>query len=415
MPLLYQFRRSVVLWTLPLAVALAALSTRATTPFLPTYWLAASAQASSSVIVLAPLCAAAAAWQAWRFRSSGITDWAPVRGPFVVLLQWAVIPALLVTVAGLVTGLLVVAPAVAGTPGELDLRFFAVTITVVLAFTVLGYAVGGRLRPMFAVPGLLVGVLLWLVYPAALDTFWIRHITGNFYQACCSLDETVPSSAVVAPVLVAAAIGAAALIALVARRWWLGAPVAGVIIAAAIITAHTGVKDLGPNPVENRAATGPCAQKSGIAVCGWPEHARALPIAAQHLLPAVENLTTVGFTRPKRLVEWRPADGSSWQFTTSADATRQDVVASLASGLLPDTPRCAERGPWPGGSVAPVVAAWLTLKAGLTTEEVTARFGPDAGPAAAAVATHPPDKQRDWYQRNLKALTSCTQIPVGLR
>jgi hypothetical protein len=414
--LLRQIRKSPALWLSPVVLLLVVLNTKqAMSLYVEPYWLQASAIASGAVIILAPACAALAAWEAGRHRRGLIDQWAPARTPVGVATS-ALVPVWLLAVTGFTTATAVVLPATTGVPGSFDLRLIGVAGLVVVAFTAVGWVAGTVARPAYVVPAMLVGVLLWLVYPPAMDTFWVRHLTGNFQHSCCGIETVIDAHALTAPALVAAALLTAATMTMTAwrsrNRWPLIAGVA--VLIAGFVTAQTLVRDLGPDPVRPRVDGLSCRDSSGgLRVCVWVEHRDDLARAMRELTPAVHRLTDAGVPAPARLTEAAPApDRGVWTFTIRHDMTPQDVMYSLAVGLAPPSPACAEDGPWPGAAASVMIVVWFARTAGVPSDHPSLRMEPELVVSVDKLRTRPLDVQRRWLAANYAAAARCDRQPV---
>jgi hypothetical protein len=409
-PVRRELRSSIAVRIAPLALLLVVIYTRMPLVDLEPYWLAVSAQASGAVVILAPVCAAVAAWEADRRRRGRVASWAPARHPLIIVLA-AVWPVALLALAGFLTAAFTATTAAAGAPGWFDLRFPLVTAAVVAVFTLLGHMVGSVLRAVYAVPTMLVGTLGWLILPPTSDRFWIRHMTGNYLYECCSVETTIDPRALWAPLILAVGL-VMALVLLLIRPGWPTGVVATILLVAAAGGSYATVRDLGPDPVLDRVDGLTCQEERGITICAWREHRQQLPRAALALRPAVERLTQAGFPTPTVITEQRTASATRWTFTSNAAMTDEQVVFSLASGLLPPMPDCAEHGPWPAGPLTVPVRVWLSRTAGIPRQSLIGQVDQAALDLVDQILQRPVPAQWSWFVAMRTALNGCNPLPA---
>lgn len=413
MPFGSVLRGSPAVWLSPLLVALAVLATSSTTIALTLpepYPLALTSAGASSVFLVAPVCAAWAAWEGGRLRRAGWFTLPHARSPIVIALV-ALAPALVV-------GLVAIAAAVAvrflgaGAVALPDLRVVAKTVAVITAHALLGFAVGVNVPVVIAVPTVLLVDYGWMVLPIALEPLWLRHLNGTWIS-CCALHTDLAPQAFAGAVVVAAGFAATAVLLL---RQPLDAARLALALAPLVLAFGTGgflVHRLGPDPTVDRKATLVCSSGQPR-VCVWPEHRGRLAEVAAVAVQADQAWRRFGIAVPAEFSEQRSAlpPGTS-SFGISLETPRSGIVASLAYSLLPPLPQCALTGtaPFPGGRARGYVVAWFADVAGLPRAELVRRFGPSILGTIDAVRSLPEDRQWAWLERNLAASGACGVPP----
>ncbi|MBQ0827818.1 DUF7224 domain-containing protein [Streptomyces tagetis] len=391
------------------------------------YWTSATAKAASTLMFIAPVTAACAAWEAGRLRSARIGNRTPTRN------GWRIGAAALVPVMAL--GFVALGVSLAGvrmqmeSPGGWpDLPILASAAVVLVAHTLAGYAVGMWLPAVAAVPVVLVGDYLWNVYPPALEPVWLRHLTGPAFGCCMNAAVADPAS-IVGPALLAAGLAALAVGAVAAsphapRLGALPGPAAyagGAVALLTTVATTTGsvalVDGLGPDAVRARPASDlVCADAEGTRVCVWPEHRARLAETTGIVTTAVAGLSRVGITAPDVVTEdGRRTSAKRWTVTVRQDPgfTGQDIRSGLVSDLsrlLVDTAEGADPGNCPADQAVAVQRAleaedglrvWLSAHAGASEEEARHRVDPSVGESVAPVLADGVETQKDWYRSAL--------------
>lgn len=375
------------------------------------YPLALTAAGAWTVALIAPVCAACAAWEGGRLRRAGWFALPHVRPTAVVALMW-LLPVLVVGFAALAAAIVVKLVGAGGVMAP-DPRVLAVACAVVAAQALLGFAIGVRVPPVVAVPAVLLGGYTWIVLPIALEPLWLRHLTGA-YLACCDVSTDLAPRAIAGSVVVAG--GLAGTAGLLMRRDF-DAPRLVLAIAPTVLAFGVGaflVHGLGHDPVVDRRAALACSS-SLPRVCVWPEHRGHLEEVSEIAGQTTEAWRRVGGTVPSEFSEQRPASlpPGARSFGISVAAARGDIVVSLVQSLLPPPPPCAfaRTDPYYGARAAPYVGAWLATAVGLPPAELERRFRPAVLGTVAAVRALPLDQQRAWLERNLAALNACGVQP----
>ncbi|MFJ8044563.1 hypothetical protein ACIRBX_29080 [Kitasatospora sp. NPDC096147] len=399
------------------------------------YWTGATAVAMWALIVVAPLGAACAAWEAGRIRQAGWAGWTPARGGLHVAAR-ALGPVLAGGLSALVAALLTVRWEMGAAPGGPDPLILGAAVLVLIGQLAVGYAVGLLVRPVVAVPVVLVADYLWNVYPPAGDPLWLRLLPGPVRDCCDSGSVPLPG-AVAAPALLALGLLAVAG-AVVVHRWHparsgppglpglprLSGPALGMVVAPLLLAAAAAgsvglVRDLGLDPYRARSAAElVCRQEpGGPEVCVWPEHAGRLPTASAALAGASARLAAAGVPVPKVITEADPGGGADrWQVFLRVDPAfgAQQMVLSVVASPAGQARERAEADPAapvcdrsPEGRALPErLRAWLAVTAGVDRAAAVANHGPELESWLAAQLTLPSAEQLRWY-REASAAVGC--------
>ncbi|MBN6053317.1 hypothetical protein JYK22_15365, partial [Nonomuraea sp. RK-328] len=411
-PLRRWVRSSAAVLALPVLVAYLLFVLSRSADVLEDNWLSATALLASAVVLAAgPVCAAAGAWEGARLARGGVGGAAAIRSPAAIL-AWSLLPILGAALVAALGGLVLVGAAMAGVPGVPDPLVLGVAPLVIVAWTLVGFAAGRFLHPLVGVPLLLVGTWLWLAYPAALETFWVRHLTGNNLGFCCETHTVYDQRALYAQAVVAVSLAGAAFLAWSRRRGarlaWAG--IAGLPLLAAAV-AFPLVRDMGPEAQVPRTGGLACGRSDGVEVCVWREREKRLDAAALIAVPAARRLAAgTGLPAPRRITEGPATGRDSWRFAVPPGAEPGDVLFGLATGLLPAEPPACGPG-WSGADAYGPLSAWLALKAGAGQDVVERRTGPRSVGAARRALGLPPAAQVRWFRHNLDALRRCDVSP----
>jgi len=384
------------------------------------YAIALAAAGTITVAFVAPICAALGAWEGARFRRAAWWGLPHVRSRAVVAV-WSAVP---IIVAGsiAVTTASIVQLASAGLVVP-DVRLLALSVVVISAHTLLGFAAGLWVPVVIAAPAALILSFLWMAFPAAMEPLWLRHLTGSL-STCCLVQQDLASVAVVAAALVAVGMVAAALALIAQERW---SRVRGALSIVPLVTAFAAgsviASPLGPDPVIARDASALiCARDpTGLEVCIWPEHAGRLDEVRDIAARAIAAWDVAGIPAPRRFSEMEPANRVDPSFGISLKSTESDIIGALAYSLLPPWPSCADAGPYPSASVLDDLQAWFATVAGMSEPELARRFDVSAAPGdqtplavVRALRSRPPVVQREWVLRNLEAVRDCDGRPVNV-
>ncbi|MCD0450230.1 hypothetical protein LO762_13655 [Actinocorallia sp. API 0066] len=373
-------------------------------------WASGTSVAARSLVIVGPVGAALAAWEADRLRRVSAATLPSVRSWAAVVL-WSLWPVVLLCAAALALALGTVAPRMTDVPGTPHLGMLTVAGAMTLGFVLAGFGLGYRLRASFSIPVLLIGGWVVLVYPVAIEPLWVRHVFAELN--CCATDQVVNPRVVLAPLVAAAGLVAAALVSGMGRGGRARGLAAVASVAVAVAGAAALVHRLDYQAGLPRTAGLGCAATRGVTVCLWTEHERFRSRWAPSLTAAVERLAGAGLPAPERLTEGPPRSPQDWTFRVTGDATADDTVMALVAGMIPPMPTCATHGPWPGDAAIDPTGAWLALTAGLPADLVAQRISPEGVATAQRVRALDHTRQRAWFDRNLAAMRDCRTEPGG--
>jgi hypothetical protein len=401
-------RTPAFILALPTLVVTALFLRQATAP--DTYGIAWLAQAASAVGIIAPVCAALAAWEGSRLRRGGALRLAPSRSEWQIGVRALLPVALLgvVAIAGATLLLLAHGPRLVLS----DFRVLTVPLAVVGGHSALAYAAGRRLPAVFVVPGALV--LSWFVvaYSIAIEPLWVRHLTGTLID-CCDVATVPARGALIAPIVIGVAACLAAAVVLTGAPALARAGVAGGVLALAIGFGTTLVSDLGSEPTEPRRADDLRCSGDAPRVCIFPEDEAAAPLVRRRAQIVYERLTAAGVRVPDVVSEARPRSAADWSIGVVPGTTADAVDATLVYGLLPSYPSCAHGdAPYPGFEAYRPVAMWLARTAGVTTGAIDSAAEPRDHRELDVVRQLPHHAQLAWYRANVGAIAACGVAPT---
>ncbi|MFI9354699.1 DUF7224 domain-containing protein, partial [Streptomyces lydicus] len=291
-----------------------------------------------------------------------------------------------------------------------------VWLFVLAAHSMAGFLLGKRLPLVVATSLALVLSFVLTAYPAAMEPLWLRHMVTGGMTSCCSLSQAPNWSAAASAVVLACGVIAAAAFALTA----LAARLRRALISAALVAGLAGsgylAYGLPADPAVTRAAEQLQCAGDNPRVCLWPELSSNAAMVRHNAADARKRLQQAGLAVPDTLtMEERPAKGATF-IGSWAEPTASVVRAGVGSALLPSgPPACAQSGSaFPGADAYGPTAAWLSLTAGATPEDVIGRYGEKEAAVAASVRRAGPEEQLAWFRRNSKALRDCTTRPASV-
>ncbi|MEU7115046.1 hypothetical protein [Streptomyces sp. NPDC046182] len=376
----------------------------------PHYWPSATGNAAFALPFVSAACAAGAAWEGARLTKGRVLDQVAVRGQVGIALP-LLVPVLVMGVLGILVALFTSAVAADVPMGLPHFGILAVVLAMLVANTLVGYIVGRVMPGVLAAPLALIGSFFVTAYPASWSTFWPRYLVGGGLSSCCSLDTTIDTKALVGTAVFAAAVSCAALTLIHFRGRAVALGAAAALVAVGVGTSWSLVRDLGPEPLQARAAQAlVCDEAAQPAVCLWPEVENPETVR-QDARAAAARLVEAGVRIPPTLTMAAHPGKGALKLGIAPNPRSEDVAGGVASGLLPEPPACALEGPYPAAAASGPVAAWLYATAGVPAETVAGRFGPQEGAFAQRVSKLPPREQLAWYEKNRAALRSCNTQP----
>jgi len=405
-------RLSPAFWASPILALLAILFVQGSIATPDPYPIALTTAGASSILLVAPVCAACAAWEGGRLSRAGWFALPHVR-PQVVVALTAITPTLAVGMA-VVSAAVVVTLLREGIVALPDLRVLGAAYAILGAHALIGFAIGAATPVVVAAPAVLLAGYAWMAMPAAVEPLWLRHLTGA-WEGCCGVAEDLAPRAVIGAVVLAVGLAGSAL--LLMRR-----PADGLVLLLAPLPVAVGfvagllvVRGLGAYPVVGRDPSALVCAAGPPRVCVWPEHRERLAETAAIAEDLVAAWGATGIDVPAAFTEQLPPalppDTRSFGIWSGAD--HSEIAAALSYGMLPPVPECAIKGQsrYPGGAAAPYVEAWFLAHAGAVADDARARFPPRVSAILSGVLSLPVDRQLIWLDRNLSALGSCGVEP----
>jgi len=421
-------RRSAVVWVAVPLVALAAAAALAS----PTSWdfsfAAASGHIESLCVVIAPAIAGLVAWEASRGRRSGFFEVEASTARPALLVGARVIG------VGAALGIVVYVAAAAlvafrfSLYGSPLLALIALGPLVIVAWAVLGYAVGVWAPHPATAPIVAVSSYLFLVVDSSHSLAWTSLLAG-VDQGCCGLNVAPRAGALAGQALVLTGLIAFGLLLIAGRRWQRYArrpgggltlrSVGAVGLVAALIAGGIGElrADNGTLLVASPPPSHyPCARARGLTVCVWPAERRQLGLATRAALVAFAPLQGLPDV-PSRLYAQGLLPGHSpgrtGTFSLPLGPTSvQSLAVSMVEGLAGAVPSCAKRLPgggasWPGDQVLAELQGWLIHQVEPDTT-VEALVPPPAQPGLSSLLQAPKARQRAWAAEALRAQHDCS-------
>lgn len=413
-----RLRLSPAVWLfVPLAIAAIAYSGMYPPVTRDPYPIAMAAAGGVTIAFLAPAAAALGAWEAGRLQRGALWTF-----PHARLRLWVAAGALWPIVAAMWLAVMagVIVRVLSSSPHVPDARIAGAVGIVLTAHASLGFAIGLWVRPVVAAASILVVDYLWMAMPRSLEPLWLRHLTGDFSSCCEVTFDLAPVALLGAAAVAGGMLGAAMLLA--SREFSpLRAVFAAGFLAGSVAIGTTAVNALGPDPVVARDPAELVCGGGDPRVCLVPEHRERLSEVVAVAGSAIASWERVGIDVPRRFTESLrdAAQGDAAFMGISTGSTEADVRHAIAYALLPAIPACAEEGQsYPGAIARDYLLAWLSLTAGMSTDDVRDRVGfwgdpaiPDPTTVALEVIEAGDDTQSDWLAANSRAAVGCEHQP----
>ncbi|RIJ70298.1 hypothetical protein D1871_19495 [Nakamurella silvestris] len=377
------------------------------------YAVGATGAASMSMLIAGPLCAVCAALQTSRLRDVLTQIDVAVRRSVVVAF-WNFLAVPLAGMSCFIAACVTVGLGSDVGPFVPDGAITSIFAAGTVFCTGLGVLAGRFLPTTVAVPACLLVCYFWIAVTPAMDTLWIRHLTGAVPE-CCTSDFVVSGDVLVANIALGIA-GAFVVGALAVRRISVEALLLTIaVLGAASWFAVTRVDELDAYPVQPRTSGLTCAG-SRPAVCVWEEHRGSLGGLVSQAGLIREEFAGMGLELPERVSEsitgiTDPSAG--WVIHADRDAMSDaDMRLDLVMGLLPVQPRtCGTRNP---DQPRPVTdeyfefELWLASKGGTADSELLNRVqDPEELAAVQAVDGYSPAQLGSWFSNNRHQFDYC--------
>jgi hypothetical protein len=398
-------------WLLPLSCLLGYLAAMGMDEQAPGYPLALAIRGHGALIVLAPIGAGCAAWKAGRYRRAGWPKRSWRRSPVRLALAEVTTTAGFQLAAYAAVGLTV---ATASTRARFpwEPQLFLVAAAALAGWASLGFVIGWWVRAELAMPVVVVGSYLAIVFPDAVEPLWVRHLTGT-YLGCCFQDAVLDAGAVRGPILLSLGVSAAALLLVTARKRPVLLVGAAVVAAAAITGSVAQVDHLGADPIAPRTAAVECRGSRPV-VCTWPEQARDRAKIAEVSRQVFGRWRAAGLQVPERVAPRPMKDAVPTIVVQTAEhPTTGEIIAALAFGAVPE-PDCPEGAPTDLYVASQVARADIAIEGGSPYDEVAGAIGPDLAGLLTAVRSAPVDARTSWLHEVNTAVASCSSTVPGL-
>jgi hypothetical protein len=383
------------------------------------YAVGATAAGTGTLPFVGPFCAACAAWEGSRLRRAQLWNAPSVRSQATIAL-WSLLPTVLVGLLAVIVAISIeLARLGAGLP---DMRFVAMALLDLIAYSALGFAAGLLLPFAVAGPLAIVVAFVWLAFVPAIQPVWLRHLTGMF-RDCCGLQEDLAPRALLASSIVdLGIIGAAALLVARSTVWRrVGGAVATLTVAVASGVLLVGGMTYAPAIPRDTTAL-ECRTITDATVCTWPEHQARADEVADIVANVRAGWQLANIDAPSLFTEAHPtvvpADALSFRFV-SWSSTRDDIVRALAAAMLPTWPDC------PGGPTGVValeyLEAWHAASGGMSPEGLRQHYdhagdgiNPDVLTVVEQLDAATPETRRAWVSRAEGQSQVCDEWPLDL-
>ncbi|MBP2335629.1 hypothetical protein JOF41_001807 [Saccharothrix coeruleofusca] len=374
-------------------------------------WGWTSGQLQQHGVLLVPLTAALAAWDASRDRrtTSAVLTRTYPRSPLPWLLLNCV-GALLAGLAGWTALFTVMALDVQGRGSP----YWSVVLLgplCLLAAVLVGAAAGRHLPRYLAAP--IVAVVVWvgLAYGSGSDNPLLARLSAVDRQ-CCEVSAQPVQATVAGQWLWIAALAVAAIAVLALPEVAHSAPLAVIAVVLGVVAVSI-LRDTGGRLTEARQPTAEsCGTRDGVTVCMWPEHAAGVNAWLRAISRYRAVFADLG-AQPDLYLEHglRPGAEAERIGPMRPDVAEVDVVMSLAQRLVPAPPACAVRGDgsvhYPAAHANALLTAWLTHR--IRPDLPTAALVPPAqAPQFARLLDSGVEQQRAWYAALVRAHGDCT-------
>ncbi|NJO83107.1 MAG: hypothetical protein HC828_09990 [Blastochloris sp.] len=402
-------RISPAIWLSPIIVGLTWLFITDLPPgWADPYPLALTSAGASMIRIIAPICAACAAWEGGRLRRAGCFDWPHVR-PTAVLVMTMLLPTLVVGML-MVAGALLFKMIETGMVFIPDWRVLSMAIIVLLAHVLLGFAMGVRLPVVVSLPMVFLLSFGWMVIPDTLEPLWLRHLNGN-WASCCSVDTNLAMQVLIGIFIVAVGMISMASVLLVQRLMVWQVLVSIMPLAIGLGVGSYLVQELDSSPTVARDESVLVCSTDQPRVCVWPEHETRLAEVVALATEASMAWQQAGLIVPDEFTEGAGDDRGIGSFGFNMETDRDTLFNSLSRSVLPPVANCEGQGSVSPREVQTYLVAWLNSVAGMPAEALVARANAQILDTIATVQLLPLEEQQIWFERNLIALEQCGVPP----
>ena len=355
------------------------------------------------------LVSAAAAWQGARFKESRVRESAPYRREWTIV---ALVLSPVVTVGWLILLVPVTLAFIERPtwPTPVSLPPLLLGMALCAAHGVIGFVVGQRLKPALAVPVMACGVFLLVSYPHAMEPFYLRHMSGEYF-AHLGFAETATAASMVAQLLPTLGLAVAASLTLMRGHALLRSGLGLVVCVGAVLISHSIVKDWNYNPSVNVNAVRTTCTGTAPEVClpvNAGRDAKAISDEVDRTFAVLEKYQVVD-SPPKRVEEaldygrFTPDNTKDTGYLLLSTAQQENRVNAEVIGTYVKFP-CE----MPQPTLRRAVLIWLEQKTGTTPSyERIAAGDPFYTPAqhqetlkaVAEVSAKSATEQVSWYRK----------------
>ena len=423
-------RHSLLLPSAVLLIALSYLAASAQASAWQSDWATASAHLLSTVVVIGPLTAGIAAWEAGRFRRSGFG--------FLMLsmprssqsyARFVIIGTFVAALLGFASAAVVVKERVIG-GGTVWWPIILLGVLALLVCAILGFALGSYASSIVAAPLSIFATYVWMVFGSvSLGGPWVR--LSPITQDCCSINSELSSVVTTSEFcwLIALLVFGLLLIRAKARleltsELNAGRTASHFLPASVSILAGLVIVGIYGGPMTVTAATIPqpsCDRsKEAVTVCTWPQHEYQL----QRTMDAVKylQLKLPGVKLPTLFLESGlpgPRKGSFATFDLPGPPVVPRLLAEqISQNLISQIPNCSSSSK----SSSVITAEEYFLASAWMTES----FSDDRIPPAklvpplmqgrlTALVQLPWNMQAIWFQHDNQALRACNSLSIPIR
>lgn len=439
-----ELHRSAGLLAFPLLLAVAFAVGEAYAPIGLSVWLDTSVAIRSSVLLIGPLIGGLSAWVAIRNRRRGIQEMLSIT-PHPPLLRdlstWAGTAFWGVAAYVFFAAVLLAPTYLNATWGTPPTAYILVGLLAVVAASALGFAAGYFLQSRFTAPAVAVVIFMAQGTTADMQNYSLLSPTPTPLLNL-SVFEEVPKVALSQSLLFAGLSGAAlALIALKHRRYaflgWLALVcfcIVGVVGTVFSVQASPRIYDGGD--FGGLIAFEPVCEQGRITVCVHPAYATSLPEAARNINELAEPLAGLpgqptyalqdhDSTYPKRyrrnsVLFYGDASGGEWS-EYGAQNLAYELVAGSGSAIgygygkaLVCESDFGKAEYSPGEETQGIVADWLTMRAGVYSEEMPLAVCQSSEKYVERFTALEPKERQTWLKKNFEDLIAGKLTPEDL-
>jgi hypothetical protein len=308
-----------------------------------------------------------------------------------------------------------------------DLRPLAAASVVVVAFAVLGFALGQRVWMPLALVAASGGTFYLLAFRVTVEPLWLRHLGG--VEECCQVYETLSNRVPAASILAACALLVLGAVVVAFRPQRTGSVLAGAGTATVLLAMGVVlVSGMGSSPATLRTGEMTCRQ-GVVEYCVWPEQGTRLAQmmrVGDTVLGSVSS--TTGAPLPTALTASRDLRAGENTFEVPDSDDDLDVAREIGSAAAPAlTNQCALRLDHvsagedrsvlkPEDASRMLDALWianawwqvgsLSAMGWDETDALSEVLGEDPEPLAGLLGLRPP-AQADWISDVGRAAASC--------